>query len=287
MNCHSFHEGDTMSFKYEIHLTENIKYLHGKVKSFGRPFHFYVYCVDGLLIDTGPPCAQEAVAMFVKQVKPEKIFITHYHEDHSGNAAFLYEQFGIPIFLNEKTAQRLSNKLTIPLYRRLTWGKPHSKPVISNRVEQEITTKNYRFQIVATPGHSEDHTSLIEQEKGILFSGDLFLAKKLHYTMKEESIPELIQSIDNVLTLPFQSLYCGHAGPVANGKKALQEKRNFLEHLVTQAKKLYNKGHGANKISKMLLPSQKMLYLFSFGEMAPKHLIHSIIVDETKTQAQK
>ncbi|HHY21750.1 MAG TPA: MBL fold metallo-hydrolase [Bacilli bacterium] len=271
-----------MSHTYQMILDGEVPYLHGKINTFGKTFHYYVYYVDGLLIDTGPPRAKEAVATFVAKVKPDKVFITHYHEDHSGNAAFLHEQFGIPIYTNKKTANIIKKKLPLPLFRRLTWGKASSSPVVSLIADKEIQTKNHRFQVVATPGHSDDHTSLIDEEKRILFSGDLFLAKKLHYSMKEESIPQLIHSIEHILTCQFDTLYCAHAGIIPNGQEALLEKKQFLESLVKQTIKLYEQGHEVKQIAKMLLPSQKMLYLFSFGEIAPTHLIRSIILGAKK-----
>ncbi|NRA48755.1 MAG: MBL fold metallo-hydrolase [Phaeodactylibacter sp.] len=61
---------------------------------FGKPKLFsHVYFVDGLLIDTGHSRMRKQVATLTKELPVEQMFITHHHEDHSGNIEVLQQQF--------------------------------------------------------------------------------------------------------------------------------------------------------------------------------------------------
>lgn len=67
--------------------------LHDGVRGFqfgasrwGRPrLYVYLYFVDGLLIDTGQRMAQKEILKTTTELPIDQIFITHHHEDHSGN----------------------------------------------------------------------------------------------------------------------------------------------------------------------------------------------------------
>ncbi|WP_216831470.1 MBL fold metallo-hydrolase [Alkalihalobacterium elongatum] len=259
-----------------ISTHDEVTCLHGTIKKFGRSFTFNVYYVDGLLIDTGPMCVKDAVLEFAKDVQPKQIILTHHHEDHAGNAAALSKLLNIPIKLCKLSADLLQNPPSIPFYRRLIWGKKLTA-VHGEIVETSIETENHQFSIVKTPGHSTDHICLVNETNGWLFAGDLFLGKRLLYGMKGESIPQLFTSVNHILDYRFDTIFCGHAGIVGHGHEALEAKKKFLQTLISETTSLYNRGWSEDKITKKLLSRQSAIQLFSGGEMAPKHLIHSII----------
>ncbi|MFV8830019.1 MBL fold metallo-hydrolase [Alkalihalobacterium sp. APHAB7] len=265
-----------MKLTQTISTHDEVVCLHGTIKKLGRSFTFNVYYVDGLLIDTGPVCAQEIVIDFAKKVNPKQIILTHHHEDHAGNAATLSKLLDLPIKMSAHTAKILQTPPIIPLYRRLIWGK-ETKGVCGEIVENSIMTKNHLFSIVQTPGHSIDHICLVNEENGWLFAGDLFLGKRLLYGMKGESIPQLLKSISLILDHRFDTVFCGHAGIVGHGHEALKAKKEFLQTLISETASLYNRGWSEERITRKLLSRQAAIQLFSGGEMAPKHLIHSII----------
>lgn len=43
-------------------------------------------------------------------------------------------------------------------------------------IPDRLYTDRYRFAVLHTPGHSNDHICLLEPDEGWLFSGDLFLS---------------------------------------------------------------------------------------------------------------
>ena len=60
-------------------------------------------------------------------------------------------------------------------YRRLAWGR---RPRLeAGALGPGLRTRELRFDVLETPGHSPDHVCLWEPERGWLFTGDLFLAE--------------------------------------------------------------------------------------------------------------
>ena len=57
--------------------------------------------------------------------------------------------------------------------QKLLYGLP--KPSNPEKIPDIIEAKEYRFQVLYTPGHSPDHVSLYEPDKKWAFTGDLLL----------------------------------------------------------------------------------------------------------------
>lgn len=247
----------------------------GRFRFWGRSFSFCCYCVDGLLIDTGPSCARAVLTRHLQHEKVERIVLTHYHEDHSGNARHFADFFHVPILAAERTEQ-LANSLSIPLYRRWVWGK-RIESFPADPLPDRLETPNHRFIVLETPGHSEDHRCLLDEERGWLFAGDLYLGPKLYYAMPEESIPVLMTSIRKVLSHSFDILFCGHQGVVENAHDMLSIKLQYLESLSERVWKLHNKGYSAREITRQCFPGGRLEEWFTGGEWSSINLVRSII----------
>lgn len=253
---------------------QGINAIRGQYYLFGQRMNFCSYVIDGLMIDTGPSKAYSVIAPFVKQTKPTCIFLTHHHEDHVGNATSISKQLDIPVFVGEKTVEALKN-MVIPFYRKISWGTFATIP--TKIVHSQIKTENHQFQVIHTPGHTEDHYCLYEPDQGWLFSGDLFLGVKLKYAIRGESILKLMDSIRKVLNLSFDTCLCGHAGVVSNAYSLMQKKLDYLENLQGEVRYYANQGKSAREIAKLLLPENKSREFFSMGELSPIHLVSSFM----------
>jgi glyoxylase-like metal-dependent hydrolase (beta-lactamase superfamily II) len=200
----------------------------------------WCYLIDGVLIDTGIRHLRPAILNWVKEAKPSRMLITHYHEDHSANARIIHKTLGIPGCGHPLTVEQLSMPFKIRPYQHLIWGR--SDPVDLSVHEPLIDTGKCRFRPIHTPGHSKDHTAYLEENRGYLFSGDLFLGERIKYFRADEKLEDQIDSLKKILTYDFGALFCAHRPLMQNGKQAIRHKLDFLENFQGTVKDLKNAG---------------------------------------------
>lgn len=140
-----------------------------------------------------------------------------------------------------------------------------------------IQSNSQEWKVIYTPGHADDHVSLLHEETGRLFSGDLFVSKKTKVIMDSESIPVIIDSIRKLLSYDFQSLFCCHAGYIQDGKGMLKQKLDYLENLSGEVGKLHMEGRSIDEMNQLLFPKKYPIIAISEGQWDSKHIISSII----------
>jgi glyoxylase-like metal-dependent hydrolase (beta-lactamase superfamily II) len=210
----------------------------------------WCYVVGGVLIDTGTRHLRDHILAALSADKPEKILITHHHEDHSGNAGPLKERLNIPVYGHPLAALKLRTPFKIMPYQHLVWGK--SDPVVVEPCRDLIEAGPFRFRPIHTPGHSEDHTVYLEETKGMLFSGDLFLGERIKFFRADESFEDQLTSIRHVLTFDFEHLFCAHRPTMDKGKDSLSRKLEFLLEFYGKVKDLRDKGWKTGAIIRKL-----------------------------------
>lgn len=208
---------------------------------FGPPLMTtWCYLIDGVMIDTGMRHLRSAIVGRVREDKPDLMLITHYHEDHSGNAAAIRKALGIPALGSALTAEKLTTRFKIRPYQHLMWGR--SDPVGLAVCESVHDLGKCRIRAVHTPGHSKDHTVFLEENRGYLFSGDLFLGERIKLFRADEDFGDQLVSLRKILAFDFDALFCGHRPLMKNGKAAIRRKLDFLENFYGAVSDLKNKG---------------------------------------------
>jgi glyoxylase-like metal-dependent hydrolase (beta-lactamase superfamily II) len=196
----------------------------------------------------------KVVMALLREKSLSRIVLTHHHEDHSGNAATISKRYAIPVMAHPLAAEKLRLGFPIRPYQRLVWGKAPAVAVtpLANVVE----TNRFSFTPVHTPGHSKDHVVFFENQRGWLFSGDLYLGERIKFFRYDENFYDQIASLKKLMTLDFDTLFCAHNPCLKNGKQRIKNKLQFLEDLYGKVRELSEKGHSEKAVIKTLDPKQ-------------------------------
>jgi glyoxylase-like metal-dependent hydrolase (beta-lactamase superfamily II) len=229
-------------------------------KSFaGRVFYWTgIYWLDGLILDSGPSNLACEVKRLFAELKIDRAVVTHAHEDHCGNNRLLKEELGVETVAPEKSLPLLAKPVdNLELYRRILWGTP--PPFEAKPLAEVLETNKYRFQIIPTPGHSDDHVVLFETEHGWLFTGDLYLAPTLRVLRVDENIHALIDSLRKVMDLEPEVLFCQHRGRVDDAREMLRQKYQHLVEIRDRIEELHRQGF-SEKETAARLPGGDLLW---------------------------
>ncbi|OYV95731.1 MAG: hypothetical protein B7Z68_06820 [Acidobacteria bacterium 21-70-11] len=137
------------------------------------------YLVDGLMVDSGCRHSAPELARLLEGETVTHLVNTHAHEDHiGGNEAVLRLNPKVEIIAHPLALRVLRDpRREQPLhpYRHVMWGMPRPSDAHAAADGEVIETAHHRFQVVFTPGHSDDHLCLFEPGTGWAFTGDLFV----------------------------------------------------------------------------------------------------------------
>ncbi|MFL5618181.1 MAG: MBL fold metallo-hydrolase, partial [Gemmatimonadaceae bacterium] len=79
------------------------------------------YLLDDVLVDTGFPRGGRMLIDEVARLEPRGVVLTHWHEDHAGNAPALAVR-GVPMAMHARCEALLRERPAIRMYRRVVWG---------------------------------------------------------------------------------------------------------------------------------------------------------------------
>jgi glyoxylase-like metal-dependent hydrolase (beta-lactamase superfamily II) len=261
---------------------EDLEYYRFSVYRMGTNVQtVYTFLLGDTLIDTAHSNSREEVLARFDQRGIQRIALTHYHEDHSGNAGYLKRRWNIPVYGHPETARLLKRGLKVSPLSSVISGHV-SRVEVSPVVESEvIPAGKYELHPVYTPGHSIDHYSYYIPEKGWLFSGDLFVAERIKYFANFESIKEQILSLRKLCALDFDVLLCSHNPKVKNGKAHLQKKLQNFEDFYGTVKELTAKGLSPKEILEHTGRKENKLYdIITLGNFNAINMVKSVLKDE-------
>lgn len=244
----------------------------------GKPWMSVIcYQVDEFMIDTGSYNARHVLMSLLDPKSVGKICLTHYHEDHAGNAGYLNRQHGIPVYGHPLTREILQRSVKLKPYEKYIWGKLEPADILP--VGDRVETANYCFRVVHTPGHSVDHVVYLEENEGWLFSGDMYLGARIKYFRSDEDIVQTIASLKKLASLRFNKLFCGHNPQLEQPHHALQRKIDHLENVLGNVRHLYLQGKSCKQILRELLKGKEswLVKVITLGDVSYKHMLLSAL----------
>lgn len=236
------------------------------------------YFVDGLLIDTGPGKLHAQVLSDLLPLPIEQIFLTHHHEDHTGNLASIHAVLPeVPMYAHPTCISIIQDPPKVCLAERLTWGV-HTAVQGIQPVGATLSTFKYTFTPIYTPGHAIDHLALYEPQEGWLFSGDLYVHPYITYFVANECMATQMASLKKLIALDFDRLLCSHSTVQKNGKALLEQKLQFFQTFSGRVRYWHKQGYTAPQIMrKMKIKERWLIHVLSSGWLSALNMVQSVL----------
>jgi glyoxylase-like metal-dependent hydrolase (beta-lactamase superfamily II) len=226
------------------------------------------YLIRGVLVDTGFRHVATELESALAALKPRGVIVTHWHEDHAGNAPTLAERF--PMWMADSTEAKLRERQQVKFYRHFTWGRPKAMRVALRGFDAAP------LQVIATPGHSSDHHVVFDPESRSLFSGDLWLGVRVRIVGATENPYQIIESLTRAIALEPVRMFDAHRGPVENPVEALRAKCHWLTETVGAIERRLSAGESESQILREVLGGEERTAFFSQGEYSRRNLVRSV-----------
>jgi glyoxylase-like metal-dependent hydrolase (beta-lactamase superfamily II) len=228
------------------------------------------YLVRGVLVDTGFPHARAELLPVLDAIRPRGVIVTHWHEDHAGNAAALAAR-GVPMRMHRACEALLRVPPRVRAYRRLVWGGPDrlASPLIAFDAAP--------LTILSLPGHTPDHQCVWDAERRTLVSGDLFLGVKVRVAHASESPRRLVASLRTAAALEPRLLLDAHRGVLRAPVPLLRAKIDWMEETIGRIDALAARGMTEREIQHQLLGREMLVGWASRGEYSKRALVRAVL----------
>lgn len=192
-----------------------------------------------ILFDTGSGVESDRIAGEIESVVGQDggidaIFLTHYHGDHIGGAAWLKERFGGRLIASETTKEAVESEddAAIGIEQAKEAGiypagytlEPFAVDLGFSDAAALWRFDDVEIRGIHTPGHCDGHYSflLVDDAQRILFTGDvLFAGGRVSVQPIHDCRPaEFPGSLTRLLDANPVSMMSGHHGFVLSGAKA-------------------------------------------------------------------
>jgi glyoxylase-like metal-dependent hydrolase (beta-lactamase superfamily II) len=186
-----------------------------------EPYHWeetISYLVVGteksLLIDTGMGIGniRQAIETLIPARKPLEIINTHTHHDHIGdNWQFSGAILGVRSDFASQNARGSFDEAQNELQPGMIWEEylptdfnretyrihPYKVNTYVQEGDRIDLGDDQKLQVIATPGHSPDSISLLDEKHRLLFAGDAFYQGPILLYRPETNLQDYLQSLKN------------------------------------------------------------------------------------------
>jgi glyoxylase-like metal-dependent hydrolase (beta-lactamase superfamily II) len=209
-----------------VHLepvAERIFLVRGQVKPSFPPSHsVLIRDEETVLIDTG--CGIDLLEQLRDEYGVDYIINSHTHPDHSsGNWVFDGRPIHVPAEGfetsgdREAMGERFAKTELSPVlqgHMERVWGFKPCRPTHSYNGQTKFSFGRTSFELVHTPGHSNDHYCFFDPVEGILLSFDYDLTCFPWYGHVESDLPLFVDSVNRLRALSPKVVVTAHRGVV-------------------------------------------------------------------------
>jgi glyoxylase-like metal-dependent hydrolase (beta-lactamase superfamily II) len=222
----------------------------------------YLLVDAGWNTEAGFATLQKGLAEIGADIKEiSQILVTHVHPDHYGMAGRIKKLSGASLamhhleeeFINSRYVSmeglinqidRLleANGVPLKMINSLSYATVGleryvvtAHPDITLHDGETVTTGEFNFRVIWTPGHSSGHICLYEPEKKIFLSGDHVLPSitpniSVHPQAIENPLGRYLNSLKELKRLEVALALPGHENPFTGFRKRLEEILQHHEH---------------------------------------------------------
>lgn len=172
-----------------------------------------------IIVDPGMMNETErnAVTNFIesKELKPQRLLLTHVHIDHAASAAMISLKYGLKVEASEED-EFLAAQLPEQAKRFGLKINPTPLSIDEYLTEKsEIALDDEKIKVLRTPGHTPGALAFYIPDSAIVLVGDsVFLGSIGRTDLPGGSEEQLIDSIKTkILTLPDETVICPGHGP--------------------------------------------------------------------------
>jgi glyoxylase-like metal-dependent hydrolase (beta-lactamase superfamily II) len=241
------------------------------------------YVVGDTLVDAGLACFGPQMTQLARAAGIRRVVVTHHHEDHAGGAAALRAE-GVEVLASAACGALMGSPLPIRFYQHMVWGAcpPASATALPAGERIEVALGPHRAFVVPAPGHCEDQVVYHVPEQGWLFSGDAFLHERVRLFRRDEDFAATLRTLEHLVTLDFDVLFCAHRPRLTGGKAALTQKLEWLRHLEGEIRRLHGRGLPETEIARRVgltldRPSARVFAWLTVGDATPMNIVRSLI----------
>jgi glyoxylase-like metal-dependent hydrolase (beta-lactamase superfamily II)/predicted DCC family thiol-disulfide oxidoreductase YuxK len=270
---------------------------------FGELFTAVIY--DGIAVDPGSPKMRKSLAQHLNQLNlpVTKIIATHAHEEHVGNLNWLSSRTGAAIYVSELTANFLTPFKKLPWVRATIIGQPPDLTEPYQLLGKAIDTATGTLQVIAAPGHCDDHVVLYDPREKLLLAGDAFMGSYFATPNPDVDSRKWLASLEQLIELDIEILVEGHGhihtlredipdfpGVVVrqDPKSAISQKLEYLRWLREQIEAGYREQLPVQVIEASCFPwgrrsswescaTDECIRLLSLGHFSRTELVRSFV----------
>lgn len=140
----------------------------------------YLLKKDNKIIVIDPADELDKIVKAIGNNKLIGIFVTHHHFDHVG------------------ALEELKNYYDVLVYDK------------NNLEEKEYNINDFKFNVIYTPGHTDDSITLYFKEEKIMFVGDFIFKDSIGRTDLGGNINDMKKSLEKIKQYEEVTLYPGH-----------------------------------------------------------------------------
>jgi hydroxyacylglutathione hydrolase len=178
---------------------------------FGEQFLMILY--DGVAIDPGSTRMRRALERQLKRLTRgavHSVTATHHHEEHSCNLNWLAARLSVPLYLGADTSRALQPPAQLPRIRRWMIGQPPPVEPQFTILGTRMPSRTGELEVMATPGHCQDHIVFYDRSEKLLLAGDTFMG--VYFSAPNPDVDSLqwIATLRRFLDLDIEILVEGH-----------------------------------------------------------------------------